>query len=264
MTKIYEDYADEPEDVFLPLPEKLACEFYDLEMDTYRDDCDHYNAVLPEKGMVLELGCGSGRVSRALCTPERAVIGLEISSQMLARTRSAPMQNCSYICADMTSLPFRSNLFDALVIPYNTLNLITEKEQIDNCLSGCKRVLKKGRSAYLQLFTPSGEFCNLGKKTFQFKMYDRPGGGRIIKEILKKYNPTSQTVEIEERYRVRPMTATIPNKDFNTLYTITGFPTATWIELFHQAGFTVVEMYADTEKTLYTPGLSTTLFAHLL
>jgi ubiquinone/menaquinone biosynthesis C-methylase UbiE len=263
MTKIYKDYADEPEDVFLPLPENLACEFYDLEMEAHRDDCKYYDAVLPAQGLILELGCGSGRVSQNLASPSRHMVGLDISRQMLSRICRKSAKNCQFVCSDMTVLPFSDNNFEGLLIPYNTLNLLTKKEQITDCLTDCRRVLTQGHSLHLQLFTPSKEFQNLGKKSFQFKMFESPRGGRIIKEILKKYNPGSQTLEIEERYRVRPMIESKPNEDFNRIYSIAGFPAEIWMELFHLTGFKVIEMFENTGKSPYRSKISTALFAHL-
>ncbi len=66
MVTIYQDYNDEPKDVFLSLPEQLACEFYALEMDSYTADIAFFEKLLPQQGNFLELGCGTGRIARKL------------------------------------------------------------------------------------------------------------------------------------------------------------------------------------------------------
>ncbi len=50
MVTIYQDYSDEPKDIFLPLPEELACQFYALEMDNFTADIDFYRIAAAKTG----------------------------------------------------------------------------------------------------------------------------------------------------------------------------------------------------------------------
>ena len=67
---LYDSYDAEPEDVFEALPERLYRQFYDLEMVQTCEDSRHWDRTLPS-GNILELGCGSGRVTRSLARPDR-------------------------------------------------------------------------------------------------------------------------------------------------------------------------------------------------
>ncbi len=260
MVKIYNDYNEEPEDIFHPLPASLSCDFYDLEMNSYREDSQFWNSVLPSRGTILELGCGSGRISRQIASPSRPVVGIDLSMDMLhlAKLRRDPF--CSYLCMDMGQLAFDSR-FESILIPYNTLNLLTSGKQISSCLDGCRSLLPKGKTLAVQLYIPSADFCQKEKKTFQFQMFNRPGGGRIIKEILKLYQPDEQLIEVEERFRIRPMSPDIPNQDYNAIYQIQGLIAEQWLSIFNESGFTLHKSFADFTGTPFIPSESTSLIA---
>ncbi len=265
MVTIYQDYADEPKDIFLPLPEDLACWFYALEMDSFTADADFYEQLLPQKGIFLELGCGTGRLTRRLAgtgTFSRFMVGIDKSLPMLQSAKRN--QHCSrgflrYCCMDMLHMAF-SNHFAASLIPYNTLNLLVSKERIMQCLRGCKNSLHPEGTLLVQLFIPTEDFIRQ-QKTFQFQMFDRPEGGKIIKEIRKQYKPRSRSIQIEERFRVRPMQAGQANEDWNSIYTIAGFSAGQWLAMFNEAGFTATNIYGDYVGGPYHQGTSSMLIA---
>lgn len=260
MTTIYEDYDDEPEDIFLSLPEDLAAQFYSLEMDGFEEDIIFYKPLLPKQGSILEMGCGTGRLARRLSHTYRTVIGIDISFPMLKIATKKSHPNCKFLSMDMIRPAFTTN-FDTIIIPYNTLNLLINKEQIMKCLRGCRRYLQPGGKLLVQLFVPTNDFTGDDKKTFQFQMFDRPQGGKIIKEILKKYCPQSESISVEERFRVRPMQSGQANTDWNTTYTIAGFSAKKWLSLFNQAGFSTSRIYGDYQGSTYNSATSSSLLA---
>jgi len=70
-------------------------------------------ALLPPGGRVLDLGCGTGRLSRRLAAAGHDVVMLDASAAMLARaveSASAPA-----VLADAFALPFAPGSFDAVV-----------------------------------------------------------------------------------------------------------------------------------------------------
>lgn len=253
MVTIYRDYADEPDPVFLPLPEELACDLYRLEMEDFQEDIAFYRQLLPDGGRILEVGCGTGRVARQLAGRDREVVGMDISMPMLRRAALHHPAHCRFLCMDMVHLGFRQ-AFDAVLIPYNTLNLLTDEDRILRCLGGCRRALKSAGQLVVQLFVPAPS--TQAKTTFQFQMFDRPGGGRIIKEILKRPQPESQTMEIEERFRVRPMRQGQANTDYRSIYRVTTLPIDRWLSLFAEAGFSPEHIWGSYDRKAYDPAVS--------
>lgn len=255
MVKIYRDYQDEPGDVFQPLPEDLAAGFYALEMENFSEDSVFFEKMLPQHGTVLEMGCGTGRVARRLAQENRPITGIDISMPMLRLAIQNRPPYCSFLCMDMLAPAFRKP-FDAILIPYNTLNLLSSEHTILRCLHGCEANLGAEGRLIVQLFIPPTDFLSNDRTTFQFQMFNRPGGGRIIKEILKKYLPESQTVQLEERYRIRPMQKGLANEDYHAYTCIAAFSLEKWLSLFAETNFTPEHIYGDYTCNPYNVVLS--------
>ena len=247
--EIYSSYEDEPETHFSPLTEALYSDLYEIEMEGFRDDIGFYSKYLPKKCSILELGCGTGRVTHTLADKSRRVTGIDISLHMLEKAAEGKNDNCSYICMDIQQLAFK-HFFDAILIPYNTLNLL-EKTAAFSCLRECRSLLTDGGKLYLQLFIPDNQLKSHKGTIFQFQMFDRPGGGKIIKESLKQYSGQTKTIRIEERYRIRPTQQGVDNQDWNHFFSIAALSHEEWICLFNQAGLHVVKAFGSYDLTLY-------------
>ncbi len=241
------EYADEPEIQFTPLCNKKYCHFYDIEMSDFTDDVSFYKHTIPSDSTVLELGCGSGRLSRQLAEMGHAVVALDISMEMLeqaVRKRQGPPTN--YIRMDMLGFSFNTS-FDAIIIPYNTLNLCESAENVKNCLRLCFEHLKSSGKLLLQLYLPGENLTSSTNRSFQFQIFSPPEGGKIIKETLKKYDRDSQSLLLEERYRVRPFQNTKPNEDLHHLLSLYTPEHSTWKNILKDSGFTITCEYGDYE-----------------
>lgn len=258
MTADIFDSHKEPDELFLPLSSERYCQLYDLELADFHADLPFYQERIKIPGTVLELGCGSGRLSRQLAAAGAAVTGIDISPSMLrlARLRSQP--SISYLCMDMTALAL-SRKFDTVIIPYHTLNLLLTGERINQCLQQVGTVLKEDGRLLLQLFIPDRALLELGpKKLFQFQILEQPGGGKVIKEIRRGY--ADEQLILEERYRVRPGQPGKRNEDLSHTLHLAAFPVERWQSLLHGAGFTIRQQLSGYELGPFTPGSDTCLF----
>jgi len=70
-------------------------------------------ATLPPNGRILDLGCGTGRLSRRLVELGRDVIMVDASDAMLSV--AVPATGTPAVLADAFSLPFAPESFDAVV-----------------------------------------------------------------------------------------------------------------------------------------------------
>lgn len=270
MVTIYRNYDEEPKDVFEPLPESLAATFYALEMDNFRADIDFFQTLLPKWGKLLELGCGSGRIADRLAAwppgtgADRKIVGIDTSLQMLhlakRRSLNSPI-SAQYLCMDMLQPAFAIK-FDAILIAYNTLNLLVSENNILHCLNHCCNLLQPHGTLLIQLFIPGEELVRR-RKTFQFQIFDRPEGGKLIKEIKKEYLPDCRSVQVEERFRVRPLPGTSARQDWQKSYSVAAFAAEHWLHLFNRAGFSPINIYGDYAGSPYRESSGSTLIAHL-
>jgi SAM-dependent methyltransferase len=70
-------------------------------------------SLLPESGRILDLGCGTGRLSQQLVELGRDVVLLDASDAMLAR--AVPAVGAPAVLADAFNLPFAPESFDSVV-----------------------------------------------------------------------------------------------------------------------------------------------------
>ena len=233
---------------------------YDLELGDFCEDLPFYRRHLPTHPCaILELGCGTGRVSRALATDGHSLTGIDLSLPMLAAANlaaTAPAPH--YACMDMTALAFRTT-FAAIIAPYNTLNLLAKPEALHACLAQIHHLLDHDGVFLLQLYIPDQELHAMeGKKRFQFQIFDCPDGSKVIKEILKSTEPQSCLVDVIERYRLR-FRKDQPNEDWQYTYQILGYGFAQWLKIFAQQGFHLEAAYGDYALAPFVPEKHTTL-----
>ena len=256
---IYDSYEDEPEDIFQPLSETLYSKFYELEMAEFADDLPFYHHHLPKESHFLELGCGNGRIGSRLTAHNRNLTGIDISHAMLLKAKAKSSPFCSYARMDMTELAFGKH-FNAVIIPYNTLNLLTDVNSITACLSGVQAVLISGGTLLLQIFVPSQSLLTLdSKRSFQFQIFTTPEGHKVVKEILRTYVNATQTLHIEERYRIRPIDQKNCRSDFNNRMTLCARQADWWLNILKETGYIIDHLYGSYDFTPFLPGQSSCL-----
>lgn len=119
-------------------PYAQLAEFYDLENAHLTDDLPFWLALAAEHGgPVLELGCGTGRVTQQLARAGFAVTGVDASPAMLTRARqrlaalprtAAPV---TLLEGDFLTIPLPDPHFALALLPYNTfMHLLTTDAQL--------------------------------------------------------------------------------------------------------------------------------------
>lgn len=89
-----------------------------------RAEIEHVVSLLPDGGIVLELGCGYGRVLERLATVSPLVVGIDtsIDSLRLARDRLASTPNVVVAEMDASAPGFRPNTFDLVCCVQNGIS----------------------------------------------------------------------------------------------------------------------------------------------
>ncbi len=71
------------------------------------------------RGRILDIGCGDGRISLTLSSPDRLMIGLELARRRVERTRDkfiTARKNGYFIQGDGEELPFRDGVLDGIIL----------------------------------------------------------------------------------------------------------------------------------------------------
>jgi 2-polyprenyl-6-hydroxyphenyl methylase/3-demethylubiquinone-9 3-methyltransferase len=87
-------------------------------------EIDHVVGQIRSHDIILELGCGYGRVLERLTTNVGVAIGVDTSIESLSygRARGILPANCFLICADAVHLPFTDGLFDCTLCIQNGIS----------------------------------------------------------------------------------------------------------------------------------------------
>jgi len=127
--------------------------FYDWENDRTlgRRDISFWRRVAAgARGLILELGCGTGRVSLPLARAGTRLVGVDRSAAMLARSarRAGRLRQghgtLTHVRGDIRALPFRDSSFSAVLAPYGVLQSLLADRDLVAALASVHRVLKRG------------------------------------------------------------------------------------------------------------------------
>jgi len=102
-------------------------------------------------GPVLELGCGTGRITRPLANAGVNVIGVDRSAAMLGRLatrianpKSRMPTSIPLVRADIRALPFADESFPAVIAPYGILQSLIRPADLTAALASVARVVVHG------------------------------------------------------------------------------------------------------------------------
>jgi ubiquinone/menaquinone biosynthesis C-methylase UbiE len=94
-------------------------------------------------GRVLELGCGTGRVTRPLSQAGVNIVGIDRSAAMLARIPNSASQ-IPLVRGDIRALPFPDASFAMVIAPYGILQSLIRPGDLSATLASVARVVKPG------------------------------------------------------------------------------------------------------------------------
>ena len=102
--------------------------------------------ALQSEGPVLELGCGTGRISIPLARAGVSLVGIDRSEAMLSRARQRIRRgrltsHARLIRGDIRSLPFPASTFPLVMAPYGVLQSLVRERDLAATLDAVARVL---------------------------------------------------------------------------------------------------------------------------
>jgi len=126
--------------------------FYDWEnaRTLGRRDVPFWRRLAREaRGQVLELGCGTGRVSLPLAKAGVPLVGIDRSDRMLARAAARRRHarttvSPKLVRGDIRTLPFASRCFGAVLAPYGILQSLLRDRDLTDTLASVARVMRPG------------------------------------------------------------------------------------------------------------------------
>jgi SAM-dependent methyltransferase len=240
---------------------QFIAELYD-HVVPYRErrDVDFFVAAARESGgPVLEVGCGTGRILIPIARAGVDIVGLDLSSSMLAvcRRRLGDESEVVQSKAELVQTDMRgfdlNRRFALVTIPFRPFqHLLTVGDQL-SCLHSIHRHLIDGGTLILDLFNPSFDYLAnrpVGEEFGAEPEFSMADGRRVIRRhrtvAQDRFN---QINDVEILYDV-----THPDGREERLVQAVRMRYLFRFESEHllaRAGFAVEHLYADYDKSAY-------------
>jgi ubiquinone/menaquinone biosynthesis C-methylase UbiE len=155
-------------------------------------------------GPVLELGCGTGRVSLPLARADIELVGIDRSAPMLARALKAvrrrripkriPLQ---FVRGDIRALPFEAGAFSMVLAPYGILQSLVRPRDLTSTLVSVARVLAPGGAFGIDLVPDVPKWREYRNRV---QMRGRAGGADITLVESVSQDRAKRLTMFEQRY----------------------------------------------------------------
>lgn len=243
-------------------------DIYDLDYLGYSPDISFYKSLAKRllnepNSKILELGCGTGRVTVELASGEFKVVGVDISEPMIAEA----LKKCSdtpddkkpeFLVGNMVDVPLEESQFNFIIIPFNSFQqILTLSEQIDTVLNS-RRMLKPGGYFLAEIGVPT---LSKGSSTSQITKEYPKLGILMLRTMVSEAEHISQIVrrkfyyeifELEDRRRL--LEQFWEPRDYCNIYPLQ------WELLLATQGFRIVEKYGDFDFSIFGKSSSRMLF----
>ena len=166
--------------------------FYDWEnaQTVARRDVKFWQTLAAaQDGPVLELGCGTGRITVPVARAGAHVVGVDRSLPMLARgqerlRRARVNASAHLVRGDIRALPFRTRPGFALAMaPYGILQSLTSDRDLTATLASVHRVLRRGGTFGIDLVPDLPRWSEYSRQTSLKGRHGRGGTLTLIESV---------------------------------------------------------------------------------
>ncbi|MEO7042900.1 MAG: class I SAM-dependent methyltransferase [Gemmatimonadaceae bacterium] len=141
-----------------------------------------------QRGLALDLACGSGRHVRAL-SKHTWTVGLDLSMELLAVAESE-FAGAPYVRADIRELPFQDQAFDLVVNLFTSFGYFSSDSENRHVLDEVSRVLKRGGNLVI-------DYLNADQVRAELVPQDTCKVGNRLVTQIRRITPDGRYVEKE-------------------------------------------------------------------
>jgi len=148
---------------------------------------------------VLELGCGTGRITIPIAEEGWDIVGLDVSERFLKHAREKAQEEdleIDWMRGDMRDFSLDEK-FSLIIVPFNTIHHILELDGLERVLNNVKRHLKEDGRFIVEFFNPDLDILNRNPDDeHEILSYELPEKGEIVVREKTNYRKADQLMHI--------------------------------------------------------------------
>ncbi|MBD0851969.1 class I SAM-dependent methyltransferase [Maribacter arenosus] len=228
-------------------------------MNTDLADLQFYKRWMPKNkdARILELCCGTGRLTLPIAKDGYDIIGIDHTSSMLEQARAKASEGgleVEFIEADIRTLDLPEK-YDLVFIPFNSIHHLYKNEDLFKALNVVKKHLKKGGLFLLDCFNPNIQFIVDGEKEQkEIAKYTTKDGREVLIKQTMRYENKTQINRIDWHYFINGEFDSIQNLDMRLFFPqeLDSYLERNGFNIIHKFGGFEEEVFNDkSEKQIF-------------
>ena len=157
-----------------------------------------YRAILEGRRSLLDLGCGTGQLTRVLAEGRDRTVGVDSSGGMLEHARAGSVE---YSKAEMERFALGER-FDACICTFNTFQHLLTWQDALSFLGAVREHLNPGGILVFDVFNPNFSFLQERRgPVLKMRFFSRALGTSVVLAEETAYDRASQVNRIDYVYR---------------------------------------------------------------
>jgi ubiquinone/menaquinone biosynthesis C-methylase UbiE len=192
-------------------------------MNTHLADLQFYKRWLPKQkdARILELCCGTGRLTVPLAKEGYAITGVDYTPSMLEQAKvkaSEARLDIAFIEADIRTLDLPEQ-YDLIFIPFNSIHHLYKNEDLFQAFRVVKKHLKADGLFLQDCFNPNIPFIVAGEKEQkEIAEYTTKDGRHVLIKQIMRYENKTQINRIAWHYYINGAFHSIQNMDMRLFF----------------------------------------------
>ena len=192
-------------------------------LNTFLSDLPFYKQWLPtdKNAQLLELCCGSGRLTIPLAKEGFSICGVDNSASMLEQAKTkATNENVAitFIEADVRTLDLDTT-FDFIFIPFNSIHHLYQNQDLFDTLKVVNKHLKADGLFILDCYNPNIQYITEAEKVkTKIADYTTADGRKVLIEQTMRYESATQINRIEWHYTINEAFHSVQHLDMRMYF----------------------------------------------
>ncbi len=192
-------------------------------LNTFLSDLQFYKKWMPKSkdAKILELCCGTGRLTLPIARDGYNITGVDYTSSMLEQAKVKASEaglEITFIEADIRTLNLQEK-FDLIFIPFNSIHHLYKNEDLFKAFKVVKNHIKDGGLFLLDCFNPNIQYIVEGEKEQnEIARYTTEDGREVLIKQTMRYENKAQINRIEWHYFINGEFNSIQNLDMRMFF----------------------------------------------